>query len=299
MYSSSFDQCWEELMRIEGRGLGTIEGDPGGSGKFGLSEDLAKRYGLDQRNVTEEQMRKVAWVEFWTLPNIDDVADISLSIAFELFEYGYWAGTLRPCKLFQEVLNDLLPDGHAKLTVDGSIANKTLTALMVIVKLYNGERAIVASMNGEQYLFTKERGERAEYMRRIQRGLRGSRLFNPFLQENLRTAQTIPPTSVTPSVPAAIPQQLEVVEATSTGTAPSFEFEKVATLKGMRRLAYVAAFVLSSVFGMNEARDWVSDEGQVDEEAIAEYILERVREGLEDPDPLDTPIREMGVRPVE
>ena len=202
MSSIEFDKCWKALLRIEGIKAGDIEGDPGGTSKFGITEHTARRHGYDSRTITEEQAKEIAEKEYWEDHNFHLVAIKSLSLAFELFEFGYWAGPDRPIRSLQEGINAVAPE-RTSLKVDGRIGKETLNAIVYILGREKGEMALVATMNGEQYIHMKNRGEQAEYMRKIQRGLRGSRLTNPFDEDDAPPSEAAQSAAASPGEPGA------------------------------------------------------------------------------------------------
>jgi len=176
-YTSEFNLCWPALLEIEGIDKSLIAGDPGGISKFGITEQTARRHGFESSTITEPQAKSIAYVEYWQQPNFHLVAHRSVALAFELFEYGYWAGPTKAVKAFQDGVSGML---EQPLVQDGKLGPVTLGVIDDLMRREKGELAMVHTMNGEQYIYMKHRGEVAEYMRKIQRGLRGSRLANPF-----------------------------------------------------------------------------------------------------------------------
>lgn len=303
MYSPQFNKCWEVLLdHIEGRRAGKIKGDTGGVSKFGITEQTAKRHGLNSRSVTEPQAKRIAWIDYWIAPNVDAVAELSLALAFEMFEYIYWAGPSRPVKLLQERINFLLDNdpklkNYPSVMVNGVIDEETMSALKVTITLYNGENSLVNSMNGEQYIFMKRRASEDGWFAEIFRGLTGARLHNPFLYQSIAAPQSPVPFAAPIQLDAdqVAPQPRPREEDFAPKPGPSIENEKMKR-DGRRLLVTVAIYVMGYL-GVDLGSGILAKQEPMDKEEIAAYILEKVREGLEDP--MAQPVREVDVVPVD
>lgn len=98
---------------LEGRKLTRDPQDKGGPTKFGLTEKLAKKYGIKNiATVTQEEAQRVFILEFWN-PKLNYLDDDR--VAIKVFELGVHAGPTKPVMILQLALGDVgfdvEPDG--------------------------------------------------------------------------------------------------------------------------------------------------------------------------------------------
>lgn len=136
-----FDPAWEKLRGIEGD-FSDDPNDSGGATRWGVTEALARKHGYDgpMQDLPTETAREICKAEFWDPLRLDDIADLSEAVAYELLDTGYNMGPTWPGKYLQRSLNafnrsDLPEPEWPELKPDGVIGDKTIEALDIFLGL--------------------------------------------------------------------------------------------------------------------------------------------------------------------
>jgi lysozyme family protein len=118
MPSLRFQKFIKQVLANEG-GYVNDPADPGGETKFGITK---KSYPtLDIKQLTEQQASNIYYLDYWN-PLYDLIESNKLS--YRLFDVGINIGK----KKAVEILQTLLVEHGAQITVDGKFGQKTLDA---------------------------------------------------------------------------------------------------------------------------------------------------------------------------
>ena len=167
---SKLQQIIDELIEREG-GYVDHANDKGGATKYGITEKVARLHGWDgsMKHLPLSLAVQIYRDQYWSAPNFDRVAMISMPIANELLDTGVNMGVSVAGKFLQRGLNALNNQGehYDDLIVDGLIGNTTLGAL----KDYLGGRPtsgtavllkVLNCLQGARYIELSEARERNE-----------------------------------------------------------------------------------------------------------------------------------------
>ena len=164
---NSFQKAWEETGRAEG-GYVNNPNDSGGATNWGVTERVARKFNFtgDMRDLPKKTATQIAKKAYWDVMKLDDIAELSESVALELFDTGFNAGTSRAGKFIQRALNGLNRKGRDfnDLVVDGAIGTKTIESLKTFLNKRGkrGETVMMRSLNGLQVEFYFKLVERRE-----------------------------------------------------------------------------------------------------------------------------------------
>ena len=118
------------------------------------------------RDLPKPLALQIAKKAYWDVMKLDDIAALSESIALEVFDTGFNAGTSRAGKILQRALSALnrLQKDYPDLVVDGAVGNKTVSALKVFLdkRGAKGETVMLRALNGLQLAFYVDLVERRE-----------------------------------------------------------------------------------------------------------------------------------------
>lgn len=147
--SRAFQWAVHHTLEVEGV-FSDHQADSGGATRYGITEGLARRYGIpDVRTLTLDQAIGIYWEEFWRTLGLDHVAGDSWRVAAEIFDSAVNTGHRRAGLIAQQAANEVFGEDVA---VDGMIGPQTRAALGRIV--HGGyERHLVAALNGYQFEF--------------------------------------------------------------------------------------------------------------------------------------------------
>lgn len=123
--------------------------DPGGATKYGITEAVARSYGVDVRTLTVEQAQGIYFEEYWRPIGLDAVAGDSWRVAAEIFDTAVNCGLGRASKIAQQAASEIFGESVA---VDGYIGPLTRAALGRIVRK-GYEDHLVHALNGYQFEF--------------------------------------------------------------------------------------------------------------------------------------------------
>jgi len=155
------------ILNIEG-GYVNNPADRGGPTNWGITEKTARAHGYqgDMQDLTREEAYRILEQDYWIAPGFDRIADLSLTIAFELCDAGTNVGPAHPSRWLQRWLNifNRTAKKYPDLIIDGAIGNKTIEALKSYLawRGKEGESVLLQALNcsqGEYYLMISEARE--------------------------------------------------------------------------------------------------------------------------------------------
>jgi lysozyme family protein len=161
MSAEQFAAAWAKTGRAEA-GYVNDPNDSGGETNHGITIAVARAHGYtgEMKDLSEGQAIAIAKQAYWDVMMLDDVADLSLSIASELFDTGFLSGTVMAGHLFQKALNlfrraDLPTPLFPELAEDGHIGKMTVYAFSLYLKNRSaqGELVMLRCLNSLQGAF--------------------------------------------------------------------------------------------------------------------------------------------------
>lgn len=129
------------LMELEGGGeTHTVEGDPGGTTKWGISQRAYPNVDID--TLTREEAIELYRQDYWDAVRGDDIPNQRM--AEEVFEMAANAGIPSSVRIAQAATNDVLEASHRpfQITVDGVMGPETLHGLETVDSM--GRVAVLA-----------------------------------------------------------------------------------------------------------------------------------------------------------
>jgi len=139
--SRSATRSISKVLGIEG-GYSNHPSDTGGKTNFGITEDLAREYDYegDIEDLPLEKAKEIYYLAFWEENNLQEVAKLNESIAYEIFDTAVNCGSEVAGKFFQRCLNAFNKgeDAYEDIKVDGIIGEKTIDAFTD----YHSERIV-------------------------------------------------------------------------------------------------------------------------------------------------------------
>lgn len=167
---SLFYEYVDDVINIEG-GYVNNPNDSGGPTNFGVTEATAREFGYrgDMRDFTKEQAKEIYKKEYWDSLSLDEVAEISEGLSFELFDTGINCGIGTSAVFLQRVLNVLnnKEKYYEDISVDGMLGPKTISALKMFYAVRKEEGAevltkLVNCLQGARYVKLAEQREKDE-----------------------------------------------------------------------------------------------------------------------------------------
>jgi lysozyme family protein len=165
-----FSPVWKKTLAVEG-GYSNNADDPGGKTRWGITEGVARfaGYTKDMAELDQETAKGIAKKSYWDALKLDEVAELSPSVAAELFDTSYNCGVGTAGQMLQRSLNALNRGGSdfSDLTVDGKIGSATVAALRSYLakRGSNGELVLLRALNslqGSRYVQLAERNPSLE-----------------------------------------------------------------------------------------------------------------------------------------
>lgn len=157
----NIDKLLADLVKVEG-GYSNDPRDSGGETNFGITKATARANGFldDMRSMTKAQALDIYRSQYFYRPGFGKVAEVSPSVAAELFDTGVNMGPSIAAKFLQQSLNGLNNQGkdYADIAEDGIIGNGTLRALNGLVRrrgLEDAETVLLKALNclqGARYI---------------------------------------------------------------------------------------------------------------------------------------------------
>lgn len=160
----------ENILILEG-GYVNNPKDKGGATSWGITEATARRHGYlnDMRELTRSEAYAILEEDYWIRPGFKDVANFSVSIAFELCDAAVNIGQHNPILWLQRWLNALNQEerSYQDINVDGKIGPYTLAMLQhyLAIRGKEGEVVLVKALNcsqGAWYLNLAEKNQENE-----------------------------------------------------------------------------------------------------------------------------------------
>lgn len=145
--------------------------DRGGPTRYGITQAVARAFGYDgpMETLPLDTARAIFRRRYWDEPGFGRVAQISETIADELFDTGVNMGPARAVEFLQRALNGLNARGklYPDLGVDGRIGPMTLHALerLIDARGHDGIDVLMRMLNALQavrYLEIAEGNESQE-----------------------------------------------------------------------------------------------------------------------------------------
>lgn len=167
---SPFYQALQHTVGIEGD-FSDNKNDSGGATRWGITEAVARAYGYlgPMSELPTFVARAIYRANYWDFLLLDDVADLSVDIAFELFDTGVNCGVVFAAKSFQRALNAFNHQGddYPDLKLDGKIGPVSVSALAAFLAMrgVEGETILLRALNalqGVRYIALAERRPKDE-----------------------------------------------------------------------------------------------------------------------------------------
>lgn len=192
-------QIINEIIGIEGDFVNDKR-DAGGATKYGITDETAKRHGLNVRHITIEDAFSIYIDDYWQPLKLDQVAVISPALAKELFEQNINLRYKQAGRHLQRALNSLnnqetiFPD----IEVDGKIGNQTLNALRsyYAYRGHRGDYVLLNLLNAFQSAYYVERSEKRPQNEAFNYGWQLNRV-TPIDSQAVQTALEVPQMTTT------------------------------------------------------------------------------------------------------
>jgi len=161
----------DELISHREGGYVNNKHDSGGPTNHGITERVARRHGYrgSMKNMPLYVAFDIYAKKYWDRLALNSIAEMSPSIAGELFDSGVNTGTGRAAEWLQRSLNVLNRRGkiYEDIKVDGDIGPATIGALVAYLKKRGSDGEVVLfrmlnSMQGAFYIHLAERREKDE-----------------------------------------------------------------------------------------------------------------------------------------
>ena len=167
---TAFERAFRAVLEHEG-GFVDDPRDSGGATNHGITERVARAHGFagNMIDLPLETAKAIAKAQYWDTLRLDDVAPLSYSAAFEMFDTGYNMGVRIAGMFLQGALNALnrAERDYPDVTVDGIIGPVTVAALRKYLSVRGGLGEVVLLralnvMQGARYLALAEKREKDE-----------------------------------------------------------------------------------------------------------------------------------------
>ena len=162
------DKIIDEIIEVEA-GYVNDPNDSGGETNFGITIDVARRYGYNgpMQNLERSIAFDIYVQKYWNKLKLDDIVKLSPLVAEEIADTGVNMGTGRAGRFLQRSLNVLNNRGryYNDLTVDGAVGPATVRALAAYLNKRGtrGEKVLFNMLNCLQGSFYVELAERISY----------------------------------------------------------------------------------------------------------------------------------------
>lgn len=160
-----FDKALQYTLGIEG-GYSDDKRDSGGKTRWGVTEAKARAFGYtgEMKDLPPDMARQIYREDYWDIIRLDQVAELAVPIALEMFDTGVNCGVGTPVRFLQRLLNafNMGETTYPDLTVDGVIGRITLDALRAFLKRRGnlGVQVMVEALNSLQGSYYVELAER-------------------------------------------------------------------------------------------------------------------------------------------
>ena len=133
--STTFDKAFENTIGIEG-GYTNDPTDAGGETNFGITISTARIYGYtgDMKDLPLDTAKAIYKQNYWDINRLDEIVNLSPSLAIELFDSGVNVGVKTPIKWLQQGLNVLSRNNTLfhHIDTDGLIGQGTISTLALL-----------------------------------------------------------------------------------------------------------------------------------------------------------------------
>lgn len=156
-----FDNEFDRVVLIEG-GYADDPMDSGGKTKYGVTEAVARAYGYlgEMRDLPLPIARAIYRERYWDYLRLDEVADLSPTVAAEMFDTAVNCGQATAGKWLQTAINAFNQQGslYADITVDGAVGKMTVAALKSYFRTHarfgkDAEVVLLRALNSQQGAF--------------------------------------------------------------------------------------------------------------------------------------------------
>jgi lysozyme family protein len=151
---ANFKKSLSKVFKHEGLDFNS-RFDSGGQTRYGITEKVAKSFGLDVKTLTKKQAEQIYKKSYWNPLNIDYTHQ---EVANTVFDFAVNAGVFNAGRVFQRALNllnvVLQTENKTKilfeeLKIDGLIGTKTKSAYQ---KLFLSDiPPLIAAINGLRF----------------------------------------------------------------------------------------------------------------------------------------------------
>lgn len=128
---NSFYKAVEKVLQVE-KGYVNDPDDLGGETNWGITKKTARLAGYfgPMKSMTKKQAKDIYKNRFWDKLGLDEIADDSEKLAYEMFELGVHSGPEVPGKFFQRILNVMnnREQYYKDIIVDGAVGPQTISA---------------------------------------------------------------------------------------------------------------------------------------------------------------------------
>lgn len=145
----------EELIEREG-GYVNDPTDRGGETMYGITKAVARQYGYNGEMLALpfELAFKIYQDRYWTPLKLDEVQQLSETLAEQLFDFGVNSGVVAAAKKFQLALNVLnnRQTLYSDLVADGVFGSRTLRALIKYIehRKQDGVKVLIEAVRGQR-----------------------------------------------------------------------------------------------------------------------------------------------------
>lgn len=163
----AFNEALERTVGNEGD-YSDDPNDSGGKTRFGITEELARRYNYagDMNALPYNIAVAIYRAEFWQSLRLGEVSVYSRRVALELFDTAVNIGPARTVNWLQRSLNvfNRKQSDYQDVTVDGDLGFNTLQSLRRFLELRGakGEAALLKALNAFQGTYYIELAEARE-----------------------------------------------------------------------------------------------------------------------------------------
>lgn len=170
--NEAFFSCWVKTGRAE-QGYANNPNDAGGETNWGITKAVAFAYGYTgpMKDLPKETAQNIAKQKYWDPLKLDAVAEISLSVANEVFDTGFLCGILTSGNFLQRCLNTFnrQQKDYQDILENGTVKDDTVAALkgLIAKRGTQGELVLLRALNCMQgnYLIniSKSRPQNEEF----------------------------------------------------------------------------------------------------------------------------------------
>jgi typhoid toxin secretion A len=157
---TEFEKSWEKTGEAEA-GFVNDPADAGGETNFGITIAVARAYGYTGAmiDLPKDVATAIAKKKYWDVLMLDQISELSPSIAAELFDTGFLAGQAVAALFFQKALNifgrvdlPLADRPYPQVAEDGHLGPMTVHAFKLYLdnRKSQGEVVMLRCLNCQQ-----------------------------------------------------------------------------------------------------------------------------------------------------